>query len=296
MNISMSLPGKTFLSGEYAVLQDAQALVLNTGPRFTFTARQASAADAEGIPAGSPAGLWLAMHRQVWQGWQLEFNDPHHAAGGFGASSAQFIFAHTFTTFLQASVTRALAGLALHEMYEDYQESTGGLGSGVDVLAQTVGGVAHVDRATLTSESRPWPFADLDFAIVRTKQKMPTHEHLANLPREALVVLREPALAVVESFSGSSYEFVQQVQRWSHALFELQLQAAKTTEMLDLLRAQPWCKACKGCGALGADTLLLLFAPADRPNVEAFVVQQDWPLVATSADLGPGLQMNWSGQ
>ena len=42
--------------------------------------------------------------------WNLEFLDPHGGRGGFGASSAQFLFIHAMTTFLQFSVSRAVQG------------------------------------------------------------------------------------------------------------------------------------------------------------------------------------------
>ena len=117
-----SFPGKTFLIGEYAVLEGAPGILINTHPRFLFaiTKRRGNAPldalfssqfDLENkernfqkikpkpkpkpnttasFHPGSPAGQWLKLHPQIEQSYDIKFYDPYFGKGGFGFSSAQF--------------------------------------------------------------------------------------------------------------------------------------------------------------------------------------------------------------
>lgn len=301
MNIRLSAPSKTFLIGEYAVLVGGPALVVNTAPRFSFlatrlqsTASPGSILEA-GIAAASPAGQWLGQNAAQLSQWTLQFVDPHEGRGGFGASSAQFVFAHAFTTFLQSSVSRAVAGYDLKTLWNDFQTLSGGQASGADVLAQTVGGVALVDMQNVRAEAHAWPFADLGFAVARTNKKLPTHEHLSQLKREPLNHLLGPTQACVESFvSGGSERFVTDAKNFVQVLRSLKLQTEDTLALTTDLEQQPWCLLSKGCGALGADTILTLFAPTDRNVALAELKNRGLEVVASDSDLALGLDMNWS--
>src|SRR5665213_3933088 len=125
MNIHFSAPSKTFLTGEYAVLCGGPALVLNTSPRFELKAVRGEFGVA-GIPDGSPASQWIKQRAPLLADWKIEFSDPHQGQGGFGASSAQFLFVHALTTLLQISVSRAVEGLDLPALLADFKVLSGG--------------------------------------------------------------------------------------------------------------------------------------------------------------------------
>jgi mevalonate kinase len=291
MKIDFSAPSKTFLAGEYAVLKGAPALILATTPRFELRAERGGEASVVGIPAGSPAAKWLDQRAPLLQDWKLEFVDPHQGKGGFGASSAQFLFAHALTTLLQISVSRAVAGLDLQALWNDFKVLSGGQASGADLLAQATGGVALVHGAE--AQAAAWPFPDLEFAILRTGDKVATHAHLAELDYGPLEKLVAPANLVTERFqTGSVEKFLQAVKAYAMALRELHLQAPSTLKLLSALEEQSWCKAAKGCGALGADTLLVFFAREDRAAAERYFAEVK--LERISAELNEGLKMNWS--
>jgi len=282
----LSAPSKTFLTGEYAVLVGAPALVLCTPPRFEFIATKSSssASIVEGIPEGSPAALWLHQRRPLFEGWKLEFKDPHDRRGGFGASGAQFLMAHAFTTLLQQG------GLAPEDIFNDYQVCSKGSGSGADILAQLKGGVSLVDVKEARAERYDWPYPELGFAIVRTGSKVPTHLHLQKLDRESLKNLIAPAEDCARSFGVDSWrEFAAKVQNYEAALRGMELQVQRTTDLLQPFRQQGWCLAAKGCGAWGADTMLLMFEKGNQEEAAEFAEMQGLPFVAV--DLSGGLEV-----
>lgn len=289
MIIRFSAPSKTFLAGEYAVLSGGPALVINSEPRFSLIAKP-GAGERHGIHADSPAGKWISRQSALLGDWDLEFVDPHAGRGGFGASSAQFLFVHALATFLQISVSRAMEGLNMNALLEDYKSMAMEPASGADVLAQAAGGIARV--AAGSASALAWPYADLDFAVIRTGKKINTHEHLAQLSLEPLRALVAPATAVVEKFGSD--EFLRTLQMFSLQLRELGLQAPETLALLSQIEAQPWCKVAKGCGALGADTVLVIFARKDKPEVFDFFSRCGLEIVADSSRESAGLEMNWS--
>lgn len=342
MSLVLSVPSKTYLTGEYAVLAGGSAIVLNTGPRFELHATRiggpklvlagvegaSQSSEIEigegvvaGIPEGSPAIGWLKQRAPLLRGWHLEFVDPHKGRGGFGASGAQFVLTHAFTSLLQMNLESAMIGVAqassnqveiVHsaakietnaleaviakidtaimlldpkDVWNDYQIFSKH-GSGADLLAQMEGHVSLVSMAKCEATSQGWPYKDMGFAVVRTGDKIPTHEHLASLKEENLQALKEPAMDAVTAFGlATSGDFAKRVKSYGLALRELGYQAPKTLELLKPIEAQEWCLAAKGCGAYGADTLVVLFETAARMDVIKFLHAQKIEIIAM--DIAP---------
>ncbi len=267
MTLTFSAPSKTFLAGEYAVLGQAPALILNTTPRFELIARKGKTVSA-GFPEESPAGLWLKARLPLLEGWSLEFKDPHGRQGGFGASSAQFIFVHCLTTYLQSSFSKITEVFDKTALWNDHQVLTHHRGSGADVLAQVQGQVAMVDVRNAYTRPLAWPYPELGFGIVRTHQKVRTHEHLAQIDKKAMSMLVRPAQACVESFGAATSEvFVGRLKAFATALKEFDLQAPASLNLMRSFEDQPWCLTSKGCGALGADTVLFLYPSEEKEKV-----------------------------
>lgn len=292
MTIRLSLPSKTFLAGEYAVLGQAPALVINSGPRFELVAKRSSQTSVVGFPEGSPAMRWYEERKPLLNGWAIEFHDPHHRAGGFGASSAQFSSIHTLTTFLQSSMGKISEGLNIENLWNDYQALTASRGSGADVLAQTQGQIAYVDVRTASAYPLAWPYPELSFGIVRTHQKIQTHDHLGQIDRSQMTLLARPATDCIEAFGKeNSQVFLSHLKTFATALKEFNLQAPASLNLIRLFEDQPWCLLAKGCGALGADTVLFFCPSQDKDKALAFVKKQSLTVVATPADLSDGLRV-----
>lgn len=295
MILCLSAPSKTFLAGEYAVLRGATALVLNTSPRFELQIRPGSG-QITGIPSGSPAGLWLQQRQPLIERYDLHFHDPHEGRGGFGASGAQFLLVHSFTTFLQSAFSHLIEGVQLADLWQDQNVLSKGKGSGADVLAQTVGGVARVNANLREAIALSWPYPDLGFSIVRTQNKVATHEHLADIVEAQLDQLKVPADACVEAFGRRSAEdFVDALKIFAQTLNQLSLQTPTSREMCNHLLSQKWCLAAKGCGALGADTILFIYKKESQSSVTDFLVSKGWNCAASHDSLSGGLQLAWRG-
>ena len=120
----ISVPSKTFLMGEYAVLEGAPAILINTQPYFLFSITsqnhkgsmalrhrlslpwsqtQQSKKQVQGkktehikkwsplqVQAQSPAGQWLQQYPEIKQAYHIKAYDPYKGQGGFGYSTAQF--------------------------------------------------------------------------------------------------------------------------------------------------------------------------------------------------------------
>ncbi len=291
MSLTLSVPSKTYLTGEYAVMSGGAALILCTGPRFQLRSERGGAGKVCGIPEGSPAALWLKQREPLLRDWDLEFLDPHEGRGGFGASGAQFILVHAFTTMLQHNFKLEPENMNRKDLWNDYQVLSNALGSGADVLAQIEGGVAKVDMAKIEASASLWPYPDLGFMILRTGAKLPTHLHLSTLNRDKLATLVGPAQDVVDAFGkNDSGIFLQIVKSFTAALRELNLQSQRTLELLKPFDEQDWCLASKGCGAWGADTILVLFPQEKQAAAIAFAEDQGLEIVST--ELAQGLDVH----
>lgn len=294
MNLSLTAPSKTFLSGEYACLEGAPALILNTQPRFELRASRPRDVQDEGligISKSSPAGVWLREREPLLLGWRLEFVDPHAGRGGLGASSAQYLLAHAFTTLLQRDFIRLDEDPK--DLLHDFRVVSGGHGSGADVLAQSAGLIARVDVGGAESSPEEWPYPEIGFMVLRTGQKLATHEHLRDLDRSKLEPLMNLAKTCFDSFDAEpAANFLVQVNRYGKMLRQLGLQASHTVEMLERIEQEPWCLAAKGCGAMGADTMLVFFPQIDGQLARERVASLGLELVATDVDLSAG--MEWS--
>lgn len=294
MKLTFSAPSKTYLCGEYAVLAGGPALIVNTEPRFRLEAKT-GAGLVRGLPEGSPSARWVSERAALLKNWDIEFIDPHEGRGGFGASGAQFLFVHALTTFIESSAGEAAQGLNLRKTWEDHQTLCAGGGSGADLWAQALGKITCVDLKSVKAEARDWPFDDLDFAIARTSEKVRTHDHVRDLDRQKLSHVVALSSECVENFRpGSSQEFLRSVKEFSSELRNINLQAESTLDRLRAVEKQSWCLAAKGCGALGADTILVLFKKANRVAARNFFSELGLPVVAQTDEISGGMEMQWS--
>ncbi|HBI21644.1 MAG TPA: hypothetical protein DDY37_03515 [Legionella sp.] len=269
-----SIPAKTFFLGEYAAIVGAPAIVLTTTPCFEVTVTDEPG--LQGIHPDSPAGRFWAQHGSVDRG--LLWHDPYDGRGGLGASSAQWLgayFACRQDGFVQDE-----------EMLQAYFDSAWlGIGvrpSGYDVLAQSRQGCVYID--TRQAQSYAWPFDDLAFILVHTGKKLATHEHLQTL---ALSDQIEPLAKIVESAklafeSGDSMQVIEAVNGYHQQLLQMDLVAQHSVEQMDALKTHADVLAIKGCGAMGADVLLLLVPMTQLVEFGTYLETMGLDILATS--------------
>ena len=294
LNLTLSAPAKTFMVGEYAVLAGGPALMLCTAPRFELRVTRGPTA-VVGIPAAAPAARWLGARAPLLDDYHLEFVDPFAGAGGLGASGAQFLLCHALTTLLQSSFARGLDGPVLADLWSDYRALAAGGGSGADVLSQRAGAVAEVDLTALTARARPWPYPELGWTLVRTHRRVATHEHVGALGADTPSLFVRPAQECVAAFGAAPSEvFVKKLREFSDAIVEFGLQAETTANLVRRLEGEPWCLLAKGCGALGAEVILLLHPSGDRERVRDHLRRQSLTAIADDRDLTHGLEVRWT--
>ena len=275
------IPAKTFFLGEYAAIEGAPAIILTTKPCFELALTDTSS--LQGIHPDSPAGRFWSQQGHLNHG--LVWNDPYNGCGGLGASSAQWLGAYYAHLHLQNKP------LSRHDMLEDYFESAWqGIGirpSGYDVLAQSLQGCVYIHRQKTQCNTYAWPFADLAFILLHTGKKLATHHHLQSLTLTAKI---QQLANIVESakkaFESADIErVIDAVNAYHEALLEEHLVANHSLQCMDSLKQNKDILAMKGCGAMGADVLLLLVPTNTLPQMRDYLSATGLNVLATSDDL-----------
>lgn len=285
-SLVFTVPGKSFLAGEYLAMKGGPSLLFTSKPRFELHTKLGTG-KADGIHPESPAGKLIAGHQTFFSKYDLKFVDPHDGRGGWGASTAQFLAAFVFNEWRESCELETLKSLSISRLLESYWKyawnGEGYRPSGADLVAQYKGSLTFFERSTGHVGVYGWTFSEIDFALIPTGKKLPTHEHLKTLADFDASGI-EAALAKIRSslMSGNSAEFVAGVQDNAKALATLGFVAPYTQDFCKELSQKPGVLAVKGCGALGADVVLVVF---DKKHADQF------KNYVTSKDLSHGLEI-----
>ena len=249
-------PSKTFLLGEYAVLQGSSALLYGHPPLFAVTHESANEPDCLFHPE-SPAGLWM---RQNPVDLKVRLQDPHEGSGGYGGSGAEFLAVWIAQKNVPAPEhPRAIFAWSAWEDCRAIASS----GSGADILTQAFG----VNRQEpffleIDLEGRSlreiFPRPSQGFlSLFHTGKKLATHEIAkpAPLPVEEMEDMVLRASAALES--GSFPAFARELNAYGEKLASLGLVAPHTAAALKGIEGRSGIHGAKGCGAMGADVILV---------------------------------------
>ena len=259
-----TFPSKTFLLGEYAVLQGGPALLLGHPPLFSASL-ESGAASAVPFHAESPAGKWAAAHPLPGR---LAFRDPHAGKGGFGGSGAEFLSAWAATLGEDVPAAGEPHAIFAWNAWEDFR-ALGGGGSGADILCQAFG-VNRAEpfflRADITGRSLTELFparAGGQLTLFHTGRKLATHEQKtpSALPLAELAELTARACECLEA--GLFPGFAECLTAYGQKLAGLELRAPHTEAALAGLQGMAGVLGAKGCGAMGADVLVVAHEGVD---------------------------------
>ncbi len=306
---NISFPSKTFLIGEYAVLEGAPAILVNTKPHFKFfvTERKKLFKGAKQIDKKelfhpqSPAGQWLKKQAHLELCYDIEYQDPYLGKGGFGSSSAQFNFVYWLCDFLNrksANLSRegVKKELALREFTREEEvfklwnayrslDFKGQKPSGADVVSQWLGGVCVFCTSPFSARSIKWPFLDLDFFLIRTGTTFNTYEHLQNLSMgkkfSNLCDIAQQARDSINKVDRPG--FISALKEYSHRLKERGLIDKKTLGHLSFIKSLKEVIIAKGCGAMGAEVIAVFFNPKDRTSLRHSLKKEN--IIVSSKDL-----------
>lgn len=304
-----SVPSKTFIVGEYGVLVDGPAIVACTEPRFKLRKAQSpSEKSFDSFSPLSPAGRLMACHSEIsWKDYF--FDDPHQGRGGFGASSAQFIFVNKIIENhckpASAEVNRR-TGVQDFEVWKKFRDLENAEGkdaldcmrpedsfikpSGVDLLAQLTGGLAIVDIKTQSAKSLDWPFRNLSFLIFRTGIKVETHAHFNKVSKDSCARLANIAVFAIEAFQRTdSLEFLKAISEFDSVMIGQCLYSVDSETRWQSLRTHKDVLAVKGCGAMGADTVIVFCESSTASSLREFIANKlKLEFVTNSSELAQG--------
>ena len=275
------IPAKTFLLGEYAAVAEASAIILTTTPYFELSLTNSH--QLIDIHPESPAGIWWLQNQYADKG--LSWSDPYKGQGGLGASSAQFLGSYLASCALQNHSP------TLNSMLDAYYQcSWSGRGlrpSGYDVIAQSQTGCVYINKQEKIVQSYPWPFEDLSFILLHTRIKLATHHHLqaATLPNQInqLSAITDEAKQAFDLVNST--QLIDAINSYHHQLNELNLVAQHSLEFINQLKTYPEVLAVKGCGAMGADVLLVLSTRNDALALQEKLREKKWTLLATEKNI-----------
>lgn len=276
----MYIPAKTFLLGEYAALAGESAIILTSKPCFSIEIIEEK--KLINIHPDSPAGLF-------WQRFNLNhglrFHDPYQGIGGLGASSAQFVGA--VQAYCKLSGQLLDDDFLLDNYYQVAWPGQGIKPSGYDVLAQTRQGCVYINRNQQQVVEYSWDFNDVSLLLVHSGRKLATHHHLTGISElSGTLTLSNIVEKAKKAFADkSSSTLIDCINEYQHHLSQMNLSAPHTQALIKWIKKETSLLAIKGCGALGADIILMITENADFPRTIALLQQKGLNILANHQDI-----------
>lgn len=298
MSFTLSVPGKTFLCGEYIALHGGPCILLATEPRFRLKVSPGKGKSP--FHPDSPAGRIYARHANELSDWQFDFQNPY-GGGGFGGSTAEFLLLKAFIDLRDTLQTEAQLDLDLRATLSEFRELHSGQDtppSGADLVGQACGQVTAFERLSGRIQVFSWPFPHLSWALFSTGRKLPSHEHLKTLSLPSTDVLVPAVHQIWEALKlVSEGAFIIGLNDFSRGLASLGLQAPETLQLTQTIKNWPGVRATKGCGAMGADVVFVLYDTRETTRADVLAQAQKLGLQfqADESQLNPGLRKDFQG-
>ena len=293
--ISLNIPSKTFILGEYAVLAKQPALLVATQPYCQINLRPTSKPHNPFHPK-SPAGMWIENHlTDVPIDFDINI-PPSMASMGLGVSSAEWISAYLGQYFYKKhpfSLWDVEFRRKCLQAYRAQQDSLTHPGSGADWMCQMIGSYTYYHPKDLSIQSTDWPFEEeYSWLIISTHQKHATHEHLNELKNiESFAswghILEQ---AWIHWQNKDAQGFISQVQAYQAQLEQSHLVAPHTQQLLEAIGHIKGVECAKGCGAMGADTIWMMTKKTDITSIKQTLTQLSIDIIADHTKVSEGLQ------
>ena len=272
-------PAKTFLIGEYVATVGGPAIVLATNPTFSLHIDE-TVTGLKNIHPDSPAGVWYA--KQAIKPDGLVFRDPYQGIGGLGASSAQFVLVYKAVKEFQQQAYNYKS--LLSDYFRCAWSGEGIRPSGYDVLCQNAQQTLFIDKQGDFQSVLHWPFASYKALLIHTGNKLATHLHLQTQIQPCVEQLKLLAMAAKQAWQDCDFKALcNSVNGYHQTLQSHQLVAVPTVDLIEYFGKQPGVLAAKGCGALGADVLMLLIDETAAESIKNNIEQKGLSLLAEFA-------------
>ena len=265
--IEISCPAKTFILGEYAVLDGGSAVVLNTAPRFVCHIQKNSKPNSLNLAENSPAGQWVKKNLNDFQNVQIEWLNSHKNQRGLGFSSAQFNVLYAYSFILREGSIDQINPQEIWRSYRNLQFE-GFIPSGADVITQWVGGVSVFEQNPLSVETLTSSFPDLHCLVLGTGECFETYKYLKTLKLSDVSDLKEISRQGVQAIKQrDEFAFIESINNYRKALQRKNYISKKSQGILDQFKNSKVIKAYKSCGAMGAETLIVFYKKDDEEEV-----------------------------
>ncbi len=303
--VKLSIPGKTFLAGEYLALLGGPAFILNTDPRFELHVEEV-ASDLKGIAENpfqpeSPAGKLFVRHQEKLQNLKMTFQDPYQGVGGFGASSAQFALLSAVLQLGEEVFGDSERFFDWHQILKEYRE-LGASGpkaippSGADIVGALGGGITYFDRNAGHMQTFAWPFQNYGFALFHTGEKLATHEHLKNLKLFETRTFQDAAIQILQGLAKVEFEtFIGGVQTYRNELFQQGWVTVKSKACVEKFETLDFVSAAKACGAMGSDVVLVIYQSDATQNLNQLKevgLSLGLSFMACTSDISKGISVH----
>lgn len=307
----LSVPSKTFFTGEYLALLDGPAILVNTQPRFEnhFELNEEREFYANPIEnEEDPLYEYWEENEDFLMDFDTNFLDPFLGAGGFGASSAQWATYYAFVNQYHAVIknlfdkTKNENDILKHldfsfieqflKKYRSYSKAKFPP-SGYDVISQWIGKIAYIDVKNKIIKRFDWPFDNISFVLIKSASKIPTHKHLSDLAQIPEGELRSCVSKVLKAFETHNENLLVEGIRDNYkALVEAGLIASEAQRSIDKLLALDLVLAAKGCGALGADVFCVIVRNDNLSKFVNYARAEGMNVVATETNLAHGIEVS----
>ncbi|MDW8246772.1 MAG: hypothetical protein RMJ84_09345 [Sandaracinaceae bacterium] len=314
MKVSVSAPGKLFVSGEYGVLMGAKALVVAVDRRLFLH----MALDKEALPSIKKGPLFpeleaaIRLARSRWNlegGLTIDVDNRSFLIGetkiGLGSSAALASASAWGLAFLAGASRETQPDPVLELALEAHRE-TSPLGSGADVVASYLGGwvvvrrTAHGMEIKKTEAQKPWPWC-----VVFSGSSARTREFLKDFwrwtqkdPRSSWARLKDiecASNAFIDAFEkGALFEAIHALRAHHEALRALGefSEIPIVTEALHAIakQAEAFGGAAKPSGAGGGDVGIALLPSKEALSAFKSAVGQLGHVVVELSLGAPGVR------
>ena len=137
--------------------------------------------------------------------------------------------------------------------------------SGADVIGQWIGGLGIFEQDPLSVETLSFHLPDLEILVLRSGKNFYTYSYLRDLKLKDLTELKKIAHEAAEALKEKVEDkFLKAINAYREELLRLGYVAEKSKELLNKIKDLPEVKACKSCGAMGSETLIIFYKKEDE--------------------------------
>ena len=254
------IPSKTFLVGEYAVLHGGSCLIANTLPQFDFRISTKAKKLSHPFHSQSVASLYIEKNKELFSNIKIELSKD--LPSGFGLSGAQWNCVYTLSCLLKNQKINSV-----HQAWEEYKKLSKNT-SGADVVAQKTGELCSFCPNPFDVKKLDWNFHQIQFAFILTGETLNTWDHVKDIKSKNCSRLVDITHLSLEAVQNSNEDlFIKSIKEYADEL-ENQKWITKTSyNLLQKINSFSQTMAAKGCGAMGAESIVLFFKKEDKEDL-----------------------------